>query len=47
MNGEDTLVESASAMVRSRASMVGVVDDGRLIGGISIDDLLAHLLGRR
>jgi CBS domain-containing protein len=47
VNGEDTLVESASAMVRSRASMVGVVDDGRLIGGISIDDLLTHLLGRR
>lgn len=47
VNGDDTLVESASAMVRSRASMVGVVDDGRLVGGISIDDLLTHLLGRR
>ncbi len=44
---DDTLVEAASAMVRSRASMVGVVEDGRLIGGISIDELLSHLLGRR
>ena len=44
VEGEDTLVEVASAMVRARASLVGVLDEGRLIGGISIDDLVSHLL---
>lgn len=47
VSGEDTLVEVADAMVRSRASLVGVLDDGRLIGGISIDDLISHLLRPR
>lgn len=45
--GEDTLVEVASVMVRARASAVGVLERGQLIGGITIDDLLSHLLGRR
>lgn len=45
--GEDTLVEVASVMVRAHASAVGVLEDGRLIGGITIDDLLSHLLTRR
>ena len=47
VDADDTLVEVASVMVRARASAVGVVDDGRLIGGITIDDLLSHLLSRR
>jgi CBS domain-containing protein len=47
VEADDTLVEVASVMVRARASAVGVVDDGRLIGGITIDDLLSHLLSRR
>jgi CBS domain-containing protein len=47
VGGDDTLVEVASVMVRARASAAGVVDDGRLIGGITIDDLLSHLLSRR
>lgn len=47
VEGEDTLVEVASVMVRAHASLVGVLEDGRLIGGISIDDLLSHLLTRR
>jgi CBS domain-containing protein len=47
VQGEDTLIEAASVMVRTRASMVGVVEGSRLIGGISIDDLLAHLLRPR
>ncbi|HEV8564746.1 MAG TPA: CBS domain-containing protein [Actinomycetota bacterium] len=47
VDGEDTLVEVAAVMVRSRASLVGVVDAGRLIGGISIDDLVSHLLRPR
>lgn len=47
VEGDATLIEAASVMVRTRASMVGVVEDGRLVGGISIDDLLAHLLQPR
>ncbi len=41
------LLEVAAMMVRTRRSLVGVVDEGELIGGISIDDLLTHLLRRR
>jgi CBS-domain-containing membrane protein len=44
VDAEDTLIEVASTMVRSRASLVGVLQDGVLAGGISIDDLLSHLL---
>ena len=47
VDADDTLIEVASAMVRSRASLVGVVDAGRLIGGIAIEDLVAHLLRKR
>jgi CBS domain-containing protein len=47
VRGDDTLVEVASVMVRARASAVGVIDDDRLIGGITIDDLLSHLLSLR
>jgi CBS domain-containing protein len=47
VDGEDTLVEVADVMVRSRASLVGVMDQGRLVGGISIDDLIIHLLKPR
>lgn len=47
VEGDDTLVEVASAIVRSHASLVGVIDEGHLIGGISIDDLISYLLKRR
>jgi CBS domain-containing protein len=47
VDGDDTLVEVADVMVRSRASLVGVMDGGRLVGGISIDDLISHLLKPR
>jgi CBS domain-containing protein len=47
VDGDDTLVEVADVMVRSRASLVGVMDQGRLVGGISIDDLISHLLKPR
>ncbi len=47
VDGDDTLVEVADVMVRSRASLVGVMDEGRLVGGISIDDLISHLLKPR
>lgn len=44
VDADDTLIEVAAVMVRSRASLVGVVDGGRLVGGISVDDLVSHLL---
>jgi CBS domain-containing protein len=47
VDADDNLIEVASTMVHARASLVGVVDDGRLIGGISIDDLISHLLKLR
>lgn len=47
VQGEDTLIEVASVMVRARASAVGVLEGGQLIGGITIDHLLSHLLTRR
>ena len=47
VEGGDTLVEVASVMVRAHASLVGVLEGGVLAGGISIDDLLSHLLTRR
>ena len=47
VEGDDTLIEVAAAMVRSRSSLVGVIDEGRLIGGITIDDLVSHLLKPR
>jgi CBS domain-containing protein len=47
VQGDDTPVEVAAVMVRARASLVGVVDEERLIGGISIDDLVSHLLRSR
>jgi CBS domain-containing protein len=47
VDGGATLVEVASVMVRAEAPIVAVVEDGRLIGGITIDHLLTHLLSRR
>jgi CBS domain-containing protein len=44
VDADSTLVEVAAIMVRSRASLVGVVEGDRLVGGISIDDLVSHLL---
>lgn len=42
VDADATLIEVAAAMVRHRVRIVGV-DDGGLIGGITIDDLLSHL----
>ncbi len=47
VNGDDTLIEVALVMVRSRASLVGVLDGGHLIGGVAIEDLVTHLLRKR
>jgi CBS domain-containing protein len=45
--GDARLLEVAAMMVRTGLSLVGVRDEGRLIGGISIDDLLTYLLRGR
>ncbi|HEU4356247.1 MAG TPA: CBS domain-containing protein [Actinomycetota bacterium] len=45
--GEARLLEVAAMMVRTGLSLVGVREEGRLIGGISIDDLLTYLLRAR
>jgi CBS domain-containing protein len=47
VDGGATLVEVASVMVRAEAPIVAVVEDGHLIGGITIDHLLTHLMSRR
>jgi CBS domain-containing protein len=47
VDGDATLVEVASVMVRAGVRVVGVVQDGRLVGGIEIDHLISHLLERR
>lgn len=46
VEADATLVEVASVMVWLHVPLVAVVEDGRLIGGISIDELLHRLLGR-
>lgn len=46
VDGDATLVEVAALMVRTRCSLVGVREGGRLVGGIGIDYLLSHLLRR-
>lgn len=38
-----TLVKIMSVMVSTRAPLVGVVDEGRLLGGISLDQVLESL----
>jgi CBS domain-containing protein len=44
VDADDTLIEVASVMVRARVSLVGVIERGRLIGGITIDSLISQLL---
>jgi CBS domain-containing protein len=41
-----TLIEVASVMMRARVRIVAVVDEGRVVGGITIDHLLSHLVRR-
>lgn len=47
VDADDNLIEVAATMVHAHASLVGVTEGKRLIGGISIDDLVSHLLKRR
>jgi CBS domain-containing protein len=46
IEGDATLVEVASVMVWLHVPLVAVVEDDRLLGAISIDELLSRLLGR-
>ena len=46
VDADATLVEVASVMTHAQVRLVAVMQDGRLIGGISIDHLLTHLLPR-
>lgn len=41
--GEDSLIEAASVMLRTASPLIAVVDEGRIIGEISLSDLLRHL----
>lgn len=41
--GQDSLIEVASVMVRTSSSLVAVQDEGRIIGGIALTDLLEQL----
>jgi CBS domain-containing protein len=47
VDGDASLVEVASVMIRAEAPIVAVIQDGKLVGGITIDHLLTHLLSRR
>ena len=46
VDADATLVEVASVMVRAGVRLVAVVAEGRLVGGISMDHLLTHLVPR-
>jgi CBS domain-containing protein len=46
VDADATLIEVAVVMVRAHTPLVGVIEDGRLVGGITIDRLLSHLLAR-
>jgi CBS domain-containing protein len=41
--GDDSLIEVASMMLRTASPLVAVVEEGKIIGGISLKDLLYHL----
>lgn len=47
VEGDATLVEVASVMVRADVRLVAVLEEGRLIGGVTMDHLLSHLIPRR
>lgn len=47
VDGGATLIEVASVMVRAGVPMVGVLEDGTIAGGITIETLLSRLLAER
>ncbi|MEV0646427.1 CBS domain-containing protein [Phytomonospora sp. NPDC050363] len=44
VDGEATVLEIASVMAASRSPLVAVVEDGRMLGAISLDALLDRVL---
>jgi CBS domain-containing protein len=42
--GDDSLIEVAAMMLRTASPLVAVVEEGKIIGGISVKDLLYHLV---
>jgi CBS domain-containing protein len=47
VDADDTLVEVASVMVRTSSPLAGVREDDQIVGAITLNHLLAHLLQRR
>jgi CBS domain-containing protein len=45
VDGDATLLEVAALMARLRSPVVAVVDDGRLLGAITVDGLFDRVLG--
>ncbi|MGB9378367.1 MAG: CBS domain-containing protein [Mycobacteriales bacterium] len=44
VDGDDTVLEIAAVMARSRSPVVAVVENSRLLGAITLDALLARML---
>jgi predicted transcriptional regulator len=44
VDSEDTLIEVASTMVESRVPMVAVREEDHVVGSITLNALLKHLL---
>jgi len=46
VDGDDTVLEIAALMARTRTPVVAVVDGGRMIGAVTLDALLDRMLPR-
>lgn len=46
VDGNDTVLEIAALMARTRTPVVAVVEEGRLIGAVTLDALLDRILPR-
>ena len=44
VDGNDTVLEIAALMARTRTPVVAVVEDGRLLGAVTLDALLDRML---
>jgi CBS domain-containing protein len=46
VDGDDTVLEIAALMARTRTPVVAVVEGGRIIGAVTLDALLDRMLPR-
>lgn len=46
VDGGDTVLEIAAIMARARSPLVAVVEDGRMLGAVTLDALLDRMLPR-